>query len=41
MAMAAALLDQAEDILKANEADLRAALKKGLPKAFVGAPDIE
>ena len=35
LAMAAALLDQAEDILKANEADLRVALKKGLPKAFV------
>ena len=35
MSMAAALLDQAEDILKANEADLRVALKKGLPKAFV------
>ena len=35
MSMAAALLDQAEDILKANERDLRAALKKGLPKAFV------
>jgi glutamate-5-semialdehyde dehydrogenase len=35
LAMSAALLDHTQDILKANEQDIRAALKKGLARAFV------